>query len=171
MSYIHMNALKHHTAHGHCNCNILPSEDMEVPQILLAENGVDHSKVQNIEDEVERETERRLRPFACSVGNCRRRYRSMDDLRMSLPPVFIWTDLMDLQDITISIRVTIAQLDYNYLRQGSTSIPSRPGRLVSRLLCTALRGFRHPRRRASSPGHNHGTTPRDFASPGTLRVT
>ncbi|PBK59942.1 hypothetical protein ARMSODRAFT_764753 [Armillaria solidipes] len=31
--------------------------------------------------EVERETERRLRPFACDVGDCQRRYKSMGGLR------------------------------------------------------------------------------------------
>lgn len=31
--------------------------------------------------EVEREAERRLRPFACGVGDCQRRYKNMNGLR------------------------------------------------------------------------------------------
>jgi hypothetical protein len=64
----------------------------------------------------------------------------------------------------------MAQLDYNYSRQGSTSIPSRPRRLVSLLLRSALQDLRRPRRPASSPRHNHGNIPRDFTGPGTPRV-
>jgi transcription factor SFP1 len=47
-------------------------------------NGNDRSGVQITEGElreVEREAERRLRPFACGVGDCQRRYKNMNGLR------------------------------------------------------------------------------------------
>jgi hypothetical protein len=56
-------------------------------------NGNDSPGVQIIEGErhqvgaVEIEAEPRLRRFACSVGDCRRRYRTIDRLRTSLPPL------------------------------------------------------------------------------------
>jgi hypothetical protein len=57
--------------------------------MLLAGKQKDHPKVQNIEDrlhEVGHETERRSHPFARSVSDCQRRYKSMNSLRTSLPP-------------------------------------------------------------------------------------
>jgi hypothetical protein len=53
-------------------------------------NGNDSSGVQIIEGgrhQVELEAEPRLRCFACSVGDCRQRYRSIDGLRTSLTPL------------------------------------------------------------------------------------
>ena len=91
----------------HGSCNFAPPKDLEALQALLAEKGVvvdgnDRSGVQITEGElreVEREAERRLRPFACGVGDCQRRYKNMNGLRTSLPPPRycpIWTYLMDL---------------------------------------------------------------------------
>lgn len=76
----------------HGSCNFAPPKDLEALQALLAEKGVvvngnDRSGVQITEGElreVEREAERRLRPFACGVGDCQRRYKNMNGLRTSL---------------------------------------------------------------------------------------
>jgi len=73
----------------HGSCNFAPPKDLEALQALLAEKGVvvngnDRSGVQITEGElreVEREAERRLRPFACGVGDCQRRYKNMNGLR------------------------------------------------------------------------------------------
>ncbi len=91
-SYKQANGLKYHMTHG--SCNFAPPKDLEALQALLAEKGVvvngsDRSGVQITEGElreVEREAERRLRPFACGVGDCQRRYKNMNGLRTSLPP-------------------------------------------------------------------------------------
>ncbi|KAI0290232.1 hypothetical protein BC826DRAFT_1027920 [Russula brevipes] len=88
-SYKQANGLKYHMTHG--SCNFAPPKDLEALQALLAEKGVvvngnDRSGVQITEGElreVEREAERRLRPFACGVGDCQRRYKNMNGLRMS----------------------------------------------------------------------------------------
>jgi transcription factor SFP1 len=89
-SYKQANGLKYHMTHG--SCNFAPPKDLEALQALLAEKGVvvngnDRSGVQITEGElreVEREAERRLRPFACGVGDCQRRYKNMNGLRTSL---------------------------------------------------------------------------------------
>ncbi|KAH9974972.1 hypothetical protein BGW80DRAFT_1487964 [Lactifluus volemus] len=86
-SYKQANGLKYHMTHG--SCNFAPPKDLEALQALLAEKGVvvngnDRSGVQITEGElreVEREAERRLRPFACGVGDCQRRYKNMNGLR------------------------------------------------------------------------------------------
>ncbi|KAH9052753.1 hypothetical protein EDB87DRAFT_346430 [Lactarius vividus] len=86
-SYKQANGLKYHMTHG--SCNFAPPKDLEALQALLAEKGVvvngnDRSGMQITEGElreVEREAERRLRPFACSVGDCQRRYKNMNGLR------------------------------------------------------------------------------------------
>ena len=88
-SYKQASGLKYHTTHG--SCNFAPPKDLEALQALLAEKGVvvngnDRSGVQITEGElreVEREAERRLRPFACGVGDCQRRYKNMSGLRTS----------------------------------------------------------------------------------------
>jgi transcription factor SFP1 len=138
-SYKQANGLKYHMTHG--SCNFAPPKDLEALQALLAEKGVmvngnDRSGVQITEGElreVEREAERRLRPFACGVGDCQRRYKNMNGLRASNP--FKLDDrpspfrLIHLfQDTIISIRATTAQLDFNCWRQGSTSACSIPNR-------------------------------------------
>jgi hypothetical protein len=109
-SYKQANGLKYHMTHG--SCNFAPPKDLEALQALLAEKGVvvngnERSGVQITEGElreVEREAERRLRPFACGVGDCQRRYKNMNGLRTSLPPPRycpIWTNLMDLCRISL----------------------------------------------------------------------
>ncbi|KAF8260029.1 hypothetical protein EI94DRAFT_1706587, partial [Lactarius quietus] len=85
-SYKQANGLKYHMTHG--SCNFAPPKDLEALQALLAEKGVvvngnERSGVQITEGElreVEREAERRLRPFACGVGDCQRRYKNMNGL-------------------------------------------------------------------------------------------
>ena len=89
-SYKQANGLKYHMTHG--SCNFAPPKDLEALQALLAEKGVvvngnERSGVQITEGElreVEREAERRLRPFACGVGDCQRRYKNMNGLRTCL---------------------------------------------------------------------------------------
>jgi transcription factor SFP1 len=79
----------------HGSCNFAPPKDLEALQALLAEKGVvvngnDRSGVQITEGElreVEREAERRLRPFACGVGDCQRRYKNMNGLRAYCSPL------------------------------------------------------------------------------------
>jgi transcription factor SFP1 len=82
----------------HGSCNFAPPKDLEQVQALLASkrsqrqangeevNGeeVDPSFGMISEGEmreVEREAERRLRPFACGVADCQRRYKNMNGLR------------------------------------------------------------------------------------------
>jgi len=93
-SYKQANGLKYHMTHG--SCNFAPPKDLEQVQALLASkrsqrqaaeaNGeeVDSSYGMISEGEmreVEREAERRLRPFACGVADCQRRYKNMNGLR------------------------------------------------------------------------------------------
>ena len=93
-SYKQANGLKYHMTHG--SCNFAPPKDLEQVQALLASkrsqrqaaeaNGeeVDASFGMISEGEmreVEREAERRLRPFACGVADCQRRYKNMNGLR------------------------------------------------------------------------------------------
>jgi transcription factor SFP1 len=80
----------------HGSCNFAPPKDLEQVQALLASkrsqrqaaeaNGeeIDSSYGMISEGElreVEREAERRLRPFACGVADCQRRYKNMNGLR------------------------------------------------------------------------------------------
>ncbi|KAH7923212.1 hypothetical protein BV22DRAFT_1015860 [Leucogyrophana mollusca] len=86
-SYKQANGLKYHMTHG--SCNFAPPKDLEQVQALLAskrsqreaagedDNGISEGELR----EVEREAERRLRPFACGVGDCQRRYKNMNGLR------------------------------------------------------------------------------------------
>ena len=80
-SYKQANDLEHHIAQG--SCSFLPSKDLGAVQALLAEKGLsaDRRLARLDAHSIEREAERRLRPFACSVGECARRYRSMNGLR------------------------------------------------------------------------------------------
>ncbi|KAI0808202.1 hypothetical protein C8Q74DRAFT_1188604 [Fomes fomentarius] len=92
-SYKQANGLKYHMTHG--SCNFAPPKDLEHLQELLAskrsekakaagENGAVDGEV-TLSDaelrEVEKEAERRLRPYACGVGDCQRRYKNMNGLR------------------------------------------------------------------------------------------
>ena len=86
-SYKQANGLKYHMTHG--SCNFAPPKDLEQVQALLASKrsareaaGEDDNMITEGEmREVEREAERRLRPFACGVGDCQRRYKNMNGLR------------------------------------------------------------------------------------------
>lgn len=86
-SYKQANGLKYHMTHG--SCNFAPPKDLEHVQALLASKrsareaaGEDDNMITEGElREVEREADRRLRPFACGVGDCQRRYKNMNGLR------------------------------------------------------------------------------------------
>ncbi|KAH0835612.1 hypothetical protein J3R83DRAFT_9357 [Lanmaoa asiatica] len=86
-SYKQANGLKYHMTHG--SCNFAPPKDLEQVQALLASKrsareaaGEDDNMITEGElREVEREAERRLRPFACGVSDCQRRYKNMNGLR------------------------------------------------------------------------------------------
>lgn len=93
-SYKQANGLKYHMTHG--SCNFAPPKDLEQVQALLASKRSQRQAAEaNGEDvdgsygmisegelrEVEREAERRLRPFACGVADCQRRYKNMNGLR------------------------------------------------------------------------------------------
>lgn len=89
-SYKQANGLKYHMTHG--SCNFAPPKDLEQIQALLAskrsqkaaESGEPLSDAEM--REVEKEAERRLRPYACGVGECQRRYKNMNGLRASSSP-------------------------------------------------------------------------------------
>ncbi|KAG1748141.1 hypothetical protein EDB19DRAFT_1926673 [Suillus lakei] len=76
-SYKQANGLKYHMTHG--SCNFAPPKDLEQVQALLASKR--SAREAAGEDQVEREAERRLRPFACGVSDCQRRYKNMNGLR------------------------------------------------------------------------------------------
>ncbi|KAG2119437.1 hypothetical protein DEU56DRAFT_120083 [Suillus clintonianus] len=85
-SYKQANGLKYHMTHG--SCNFAPPKDLEQVQALLASKrsareaaGEDRGITEGEMREVEREAERRLRPFACGVSDCQRRYKNMNGLR------------------------------------------------------------------------------------------
>jgi len=79
----------------HGSCNFAPPKDLEQVQALLASKRQRQAAEGNGEEtdgsfgmisegelrEVEREAERRLRPFACGVADCQRRYKNMNGLR------------------------------------------------------------------------------------------
>ena len=80
----------------HGSCNFAPPKDLEHLQELLASKRSEKAKAQGegaegevmLSDaelrEVEKEAERRLRPYACGVGECQRRYKNMNGLRKCL---------------------------------------------------------------------------------------
>ncbi|EKM51178.1 uncharacterized protein PHACADRAFT_263184 [Phanerochaete carnosa HHB-10118-sp] len=83
-SYKQANGLKYHMTHG--SCNFAPPKDLEQLQQLLASKRSQKSdEGEPLSDaelrEVEREAERRVRPYACGVGDCQRRYKNMNGLR------------------------------------------------------------------------------------------
>ncbi|TBU26407.1 hypothetical protein BD311DRAFT_447814 [Dichomitus squalens] len=94
-SYKQANGLKYHMTHG--SCNFAPPKDLEHLQELLASKRSEKARAQGgqgatgaegevtLSDaelrEVEKEAERRLRPYACGVGECQRRYKNMNGLR------------------------------------------------------------------------------------------
>ena len=82
-SYKQANGLKYHMTHG--SCNFAPPKDLEQLQALLASKRSQKSdEGEPLSDaelrEVEKEAERRLRPYACGVGDCQRRYKNMNGL-------------------------------------------------------------------------------------------
>lgn len=83
-SYKQANGLKYHMTHG--SCNFAPPKDLEQIQALLASKRSqkpdgDNEPISDAElREVEKEAERRLRPYACGVGDCQRRYKNMNGL-------------------------------------------------------------------------------------------
>ncbi|PSR71350.1 hypothetical protein PHLCEN_2v12762, partial [Hermanssonia centrifuga] len=82
-SYKQANGLKYHMTHG--SCNFAPPKDLEHLQALLASKRSQKSEEgEPLSDaelrEVEKEAERRLRPYACGVGDCQRRYKNMNGL-------------------------------------------------------------------------------------------
>ncbi|OSX62995.1 hypothetical protein POSPLADRAFT_1142182 [Postia placenta MAD-698-R-SB12] len=82
-SYKQANGLKYHMTHG--SCNFAPPKDLEHIQALLESKRSQKDNGEPISEselrEVEREAERRLRPYACGVGDCQRRYKNMNGLR------------------------------------------------------------------------------------------
>ena len=108
-SYKQANGLKYHMTHG--SCNFAPPKDLEQVQALLASkrsaarnrsaspassprsptaSGTTTTSTASTSDdaytetevrEAEKEAERRLRPFACGLGDCQRRYKNMNGLR------------------------------------------------------------------------------------------
>lgn len=89
-SYKQANGLKYHMTHG--SCNFAPPKDLEQLQALLASKRSQKSdEGEPLSDaelrEVEKEAERRLRPYACGVGDCQRRYKNMNGLSTYLPHI------------------------------------------------------------------------------------
>ncbi|TFK51551.1 hypothetical protein OE88DRAFT_1718925 [Heliocybe sulcata] len=81
-SYKQANGLKYHITHG--SCSFGPAKELGEVQAVLKERdfGAEGEPLTEREMmEVEREAERRLRPFACGVGDCQRRYKNMNGLR------------------------------------------------------------------------------------------
>ncbi|CCM00213.1 uncharacterized protein FIBRA_02241 [Fibroporia radiculosa] len=82
-SYKQANGLKYHIQHG--SCNFAPPKDLEQIQALLESKRSQKDNNEPMSEselrEVEREAERRLRPYACGVGDCQRRYKNMNGLR------------------------------------------------------------------------------------------
>lgn len=94
-SYKQANGLKYHIAHG--SCNFAPPKDLAHVQELLAirrsEKAAKACRNRAVATEAEvtlsdtelkevvEEAERRMRPYACSVGNCQRRFKSLNGLR------------------------------------------------------------------------------------------
>lgn len=74
------------SAHAQSQSPTSPSDNIGgapiSPSTIL---GLTYNELSNISEsdlrEVEREAERRLRPFACGVGDCQRRYKNMNGLR------------------------------------------------------------------------------------------
>lgn len=99
-SYKQANGLKYHMTHG--SCNFALPKDLEHLQVLLASKRSQKAEGggEPISDaelrEVEKEAERRLRPYACGVGDCQRRYKNMNGLRayylLHLIPLYLTYD-------------------------------------------------------------------------------
>ena len=91
-SYAQKNGLKYHMKHG--SCNFAPSEDLKCVQELLTNKWSETATATGNEGEVTlsdvelkevaKEASRKLRPFACGVNNCQKRYKTMKGLSESL---------------------------------------------------------------------------------------
>ncbi|KAI1783943.1 hypothetical protein LXA43DRAFT_1101923 [Ganoderma leucocontextum] len=94
-SYKQVNGLKYHITHG--TCNFAQPKDLEHLQGLLAGKQFEKAAATGFQGqvtlsdaelrEVKKEAERRLKLYACGVGECQRRYKNMNGLRKSL---FLW---------------------------------------------------------------------------------
>lgn len=93
-SYKQANGLKYHITHG--SCSFAPAKEVTEVNAVLAQRGraalpADMSAseldlaslgVSEVEArDIEREAERRLKPFACGIADCSRRYKNMNGLR------------------------------------------------------------------------------------------
>ncbi|KAJ7736756.1 hypothetical protein DFH07DRAFT_870653 [Mycena maculata] len=100
-SYKQANGLKYHMTHG--SCNFGPAKDLEAVRALLerkrasaaaatppdeeeesnnsATNASANSEAGTLSQAEMNEVEARVRPFACGVGDCARRYKNMNGLR------------------------------------------------------------------------------------------
>jgi hypothetical protein len=95
-SYKQANGLKYHITHG--SCSFAPAKEVAEVNAVLAQRGraalpegmsaseldaglgalgVSEREVR----EIEREAEKRLKPFACGIADCTRRYKNMNGLR------------------------------------------------------------------------------------------
>ena len=133
-SYKQANGLKYHITHG--SCNFAPPKDLEQIQALLdskRKDGNDEPMSEAELREVEREAERRLRPYACGVGDCQRRYKNMNGLRMSISLNLFDAELtVDLQGTTTSTLVITERLASRCLPAASTSVFSTASRDTTR---------------------------------------
>ena len=124
-SYKQANGLKYHMTHG--SCNFAHPKDLEQLQALLASKRNGEEGGEPITDaelrEVEKEAERRLRPYACGVGDCQRRYKNMNGLSKRFSTLFSEkkSDPDVLQDIIINILATTAQSASRSLQAANTS--------------------------------------------------
>jgi transcription factor SFP1 len=93
-SYKQANGLKYHITHG--SCSFAPAKEVTEVNAVLAQRGraalpadmsaaeLDLAALGMSEPEareIEREAERRLKPFACGIADCSRRYKNMNGLR------------------------------------------------------------------------------------------
>ncbi|KAJ3522432.1 hypothetical protein NM688_g8874 [Phlebia brevispora] len=96
-SYRQVHGLKYHMTHGSCDCTL--PKDLEQNQALLVNKCRDNEEQMRLNEQVDvpegqsaetdvtgsdaepREVEKWLRPYACGVGECQRRYKSMGGLR------------------------------------------------------------------------------------------
>ena len=88
-SYKQTNGPKYHMTYG--SCDSVPSEHFEHlmdvlasrPSVTAAAMGGESEVTLSDAElrEVKKEAERRLRPYACGVGNCQKRYKNLNGLR------------------------------------------------------------------------------------------
>ncbi|KZV64479.1 hypothetical protein PENSPDRAFT_690752 [Peniophora sp. CONT] len=76
-SYKQANGLRYHLTHG--SCSFAVPKEVKTIQGLLIEKGL--AIEEDLTESDMLEAERRLRPFACDVGDCARRYKNINGLR------------------------------------------------------------------------------------------